>query len=304
MNPLHKRKRARLIYRARDGSFLEAAGLLPSSEDEAAPLRCRCARCAFTLVELLVVIAIIGILAALILSGVASAKARGLGTACLNNLKQLQMSYQMYADNNNEKLADNSVNFNEAGPNAWIKGNVQRYTASYSKDVTEGVLYGENQSAMTYRCPASHAFVHDFSGAVVPHNRSYSISVWLNCNAKAGVRKLNEIRRPGSVFVFIDENAISIDNGAFGVHPAPIANNYWNLPANRHSKGCNLSFADGHAEHWRWTGPYLNDHNSKFNADDTHSQRPDPDTNPTNLSYSNTRDPDLIRLSRAVPVAE
>jgi prepilin-type processing-associated H-X9-DG protein len=95
---------------------------------------------------------------------------------------------------------------------------------------------------------------------------------------------------------------VSIDNGTFGVHPLSVANNYWNLPANRHNQGCNLSFVDGHVEHWQWTGPYLNRENAKFGADDTRTERPDPDINPAAMSYSTPRDPDLIRLASAVPV--
>ena len=29
---------------------------------------------------------------------------------------------------------------------------------------------------------------------------------------------------------------------------------WWDIPANRHSQGANLSFADGHAEHWEMEG--------------------------------------------------
>ena len=32
-------------------------------------------------------------------------------------------------------------------------------------------------------------------------------------------------------------------------------NEWWDVPANRHNQGCNFSFADGHAEHWRWVYP-------------------------------------------------
>ena len=62
----------------------------------------------FTLIELLVVIAIIGILAALLLPVLSRAKDRALTVACLNNLKQLQVCWQLYADDNNDILPPNN----------------------------------------------------------------------------------------------------------------------------------------------------------------------------------------------------
>lgn len=64
----------------------------------------------FTLVELLVTIAIIGILAALLLPVLSSARERAKSAQCTNNLKQNGMAFAIYQMNNNDWSALNYYN--------------------------------------------------------------------------------------------------------------------------------------------------------------------------------------------------
>ncbi len=213
----------------------------------------------FTLIELLVVIAIIAILAGLLLPALSKAKQKGLGISSMSNLKQLQICYQMYLGDNNDTLPPNEAVPTASLTNSWVIGNPK--TDLTTVNIENGILFPYNRSVKIYHCPADTSLTYPVMGNNgQPRNRSYAIDYVLGGNVAGNprfIKKSSQIKNPGPVqkSVFWDEDSRSIDNGAFGLNPAP--NNTWqNLPASHHNHGGVLSYADGHAvlHHWVLNG--------------------------------------------------
>ncbi len=77
-------------------------------------------RAGFTLIELLVVIAIIAILTAILLPVLSAAKDRAKRTMCLNNLKQIDVAFNLYAGENQDTLpAMPDTTFGGVATNIW-----------------------------------------------------------------------------------------------------------------------------------------------------------------------------------------
>lgn len=219
---------------------------------------------AFTLIELLVVIAVIAILAGLLLTAVSKAQAWGQSIVCLNNLKQLQLCWQMYIGDHNDWVPPNhSVLTNglwRSTPDSWIGNSSAPYDTDF-KPIENGLLfkYDYNRSLKIYHCPGDRSHVRTRGGAALGmlRTRSYSMSgCWggRTNEVQTTVSRESQAPNPSQLFVFIDENADSIDDAHFLTWPKP--DNRWvNMPAGRHNQEGVLSFADGHAERWHWRYP-------------------------------------------------
>jgi prepilin-type N-terminal cleavage/methylation domain-containing protein/prepilin-type processing-associated H-X9-DG protein len=232
-------------------------------------MRADVSRRGFTLIELLVVIAIIAILAALLLPALGLAKQKAQLTKCISNLKQMQLAWLLYADDNDDTMVP-------AGPAAappnlvWVSSIYMDWNTSPANNnvsLLKNTLLAPYCEKVTdiYKCAADKekakngARLRSFSmnsqmghiGGTDPFGAPYSPP---NYNPGYRVFKKTselEVWSPSDAFVFIEEHPDSINDGYFQI--SMTSTTFPDIIGSNHGGGAGvLSFADGHVEKHIW----------------------------------------------------
>jgi prepilin-type N-terminal cleavage/methylation domain-containing protein/prepilin-type processing-associated H-X9-DG protein len=202
---------------------------------------------AFTLIELLVVIAILAVLMAILTPTLNRVREQGKRAVCLNNVKQLAVAWNLYADDNDGRIVNGNTTlgtFNRDGA-CWVYWpGADSPEQDRLEGIRDGLLYEYCPNAKLYRCPTG--IRGEFITYAIPDsmNGYYCIP-----GAEDQIKTLrSQIRNASAQIVFLDEGRLSPSSWTIYYDQE----RWWDQVTARHGDGTNFAFADGHSEYWKW----------------------------------------------------
>ncbi|MEN6338119.1 MAG: prepilin-type N-terminal cleavage/methylation domain-containing protein [Phycisphaerales bacterium] len=207
-------------------------------------------RRAFTLIELLVVIAIIAILMSILMPALSRAREQGKRAACMGNLKQMALAWNLYADDYDSKIMNGNTGL---GPNnrdnaCWVYFMGQDAARDSALDgIRRGQIYKYAPNFNLYKCPTG------VRGEMVTYAIPDSMNGYYYIpGAQKQIKTLRtQIRNVSEQIIFLDEGRLS--PSSWTIHYDQ--ERWWDQITARHGDGTNFGFADGHSDYWKWKDP-------------------------------------------------
>lgn len=220
-------------------------------------------RHAFTLIELLVVVAIIAVLVAILLPSLSQAREQAKAVQCAANMRQIGVAENLYSDDNSDLIVPSNMK-------TWVNGVLTKDEDAHRLLMDQNYL----SPLAAWTCPSLvGASVGQWweneacgGGYSVNHNHVHMANMdWWSGNNKPVAR--SSISRPANILSFVEYTEMSLYNttpyAPYWGYPYyalcavgeenPSINHYWwyqieanYLVAERHLKGTNVLFVDGH----------------------------------------------------------